>query len=57
MRPGRIDRVLYVSPPDEHSAKEIYDIELRRIAHAPGDVRIVLCLFKVEPKCAVLICT
>lgn len=34
MRPGRIDRILYVAPPDFNSAKEIYDIELRKMSHS-----------------------
>lgn len=34
LRPGRIDRILYVGPPDKESAKEIFKIELQKIAHA-----------------------
>jgi SpoVK/Ycf46/Vps4 family AAA+-type ATPase len=33
LRPGRIDRMLYVSPPDVPSRKEILSIQLRRMAH------------------------
>jgi len=32
LRPGRIDRVLYVSPPDLESTKEIYKIEFRKMS-------------------------
>ncbi len=31
LRPGRIDRILYVSPPDAESAAEIFRIECRRM--------------------------
>ena len=34
LRPGRIDRILYVSPPDERSCGEILAIEFRRIGAA-----------------------
>lgn len=39
LRPGRIDRVLYVGPPDAEAAREIFEIELRCMAHAP-DVNV-----------------
>ncbi|KNC98972.1 AAA family ATPase, CDC48 subfamily [Spizellomyces punctatus DAOM BR117] len=32
LRPGRIDRILYVSPPDYRSRKEIFRIQIRRVA-------------------------
>lgn len=34
LRPGRIDRILYVSPPDAPSCAEIFAIEFRRIGAA-----------------------
>ncbi|KAJ1674250.1 AAA+-type ATPase [Spiromyces aspiralis] len=34
LRPGRIDRVLYVGPPDLASRKAIFDIQLRKMAVA-----------------------
>jgi SpoVK/Ycf46/Vps4 family AAA+-type ATPase len=34
LRPGRIDRILYVGPPDLPSRKEIFRIEFRRMAVA-----------------------
>ena len=34
LRPGRIDRILYVSPPDAASCAEIFAIEFRRIGAA-----------------------
>ena len=30
LRPGRIDRVLYVPPPDAEARKEIFNIHLRK---------------------------
>jgi SpoVK/Ycf46/Vps4 family AAA+-type ATPase len=34
LRPGRIDRILYVGPPDLPSRKEIFRIEFRKMAIA-----------------------
>lgn len=34
LRPGRIDRILYVAPPDLEACREILKIELRRMAHS-----------------------
>nr|XP_054755238.1 ribosome biogenesis protein SPATA5-like [Lytechinus pictus] len=31
MRPGRLDRILYVSLPDEHTRKEIFNIQFRKM--------------------------
>jgi AAA family ATPase len=39
LRPGRIDRILYVGPPDLNSRKEIFRIEFRKMAVA-NDVDI-----------------
>eukprot|EP00808_Paulinella_micropora_P013332 g54896.t1 len=33
LRPGRIDRILYVSPPDAAAATAIFEIELKKMAH------------------------
>jgi AAA family ATPase len=35
LRPGRIDRMLYVSPPDFESTKEIFRIEFRKMSVEP----------------------
>ncbi|CAG8553045.1 7039_t:CDS:10 [Diversispora eburnea] len=32
LRPGRIDRILYVGPPDQPSRKEIFSIQLRKMS-------------------------
>lgn len=40
LRPGRIDRILYVGPPDELACEEIFRIELRRMAHNADDESI-----------------
>ena len=39
LRPGRIDRILYVGPPDYDSRKEIFRIQLSKMACA-SDVDI-----------------
>ncbi|KAG2386675.1 hypothetical protein C9374_002419 [Naegleria lovaniensis] len=33
LRPGRIDRMLYVAPPDASARKEIMNIQLKRMSH------------------------
>src|SRR4051812_7617245 len=35
LRPGRIDRILYVGPPDFESRKEIFRIQVQRMACEP----------------------
>lgn len=32
MRPGRLDRILYVSPPDANARREIFQVNFRRMA-------------------------
>jgi AAA family ATPase len=40
MRPGRLDRILYVGPPDASGREEIIRIKLGRMSVAPDvDVR------------------
>lgn len=39
MRPGRLDRILYVSPPDSNARKEIFQVNFRRMAVNP-DVNV-----------------
>lgn len=36
MRPGRLDRILYVGPPDHGGRLEIFRIQLRKMAVEPG---------------------
>jgi AAA family ATPase len=39
MRPGRLDRILYVSPPDLESRKAIFRVNFAKMAvHADVDV-------------------
>jgi len=38
LRPGRIDRILYVAPPDEEACLAILRIELSRIGAAAADI-------------------
>lgn len=35
LRPGRIDRIMYVGPPDQASREAIVKLQLRRIPHDP----------------------
>lgn len=35
LRPGRIDRMLYVGLPDQEARAQIADLQLRRVPHAP----------------------
>ena len=35
MRPGRLDRILYVGPPDRAGCEEILTIRMRAMAVAP----------------------
>lgn len=39
MRPGRLDRILYVSPPDLQSRKDIFRVNFQKMAVA-ADVDI-----------------
>lgn len=32
MRPGRLDRILYVAPPNSAARKEIFQVNFRRMA-------------------------
>jgi AAA family ATPase len=36
MRPGRLDRLLYVGPPDRQGRKEILSIQLAKMSVEPG---------------------
>lgn len=36
MRPGRLDRILYVGPPDRATRKEIFQIRFGKMAIEPG---------------------
>lgn len=35
MRPGRLDRILYVGPPDQHAREEILKIRTKNMSVAP----------------------
>jgi len=42
MRPGRLDRILYVGPPDREAREEILNIRMRSMAVGPEvDVRAI----------------
>lgn len=36
MRPGRLDRILYVGPPDQQGREEILRIRMRHMKVEPG---------------------
>ncbi|KAJ3615696.1 hypothetical protein Zmor_012369 [Zophobas morio] len=40
MRPGRIDRILFVAPPDESSRREIFTIHLKKMPNDLTDVEV-----------------
>ena len=33
LRPGRIDRMLYVGPPDDDARRAIFDLQLTKVPH------------------------
>jgi ATP-dependent 26S proteasome regulatory subunit len=35
LRPGRFDQCLYIGPPDIEARKEIFKLEMRKLAHSP----------------------
>lgn len=49
MRPGRLDRILYVSPPDLESRKKIFSVNFSKMAIAPevlvDELAIIVRLF------------
>lgn len=56
MRPGRLDRILYVGPPDQDGREEILKIRMKNMTVAPDvDVveiaRMVFVLPLVEVLC------
>lgn len=40
MRPGRIDRIVFVSPPDADARKAIFSIQLKKIPHKPDEINL-----------------
>ena len=36
MRPGRLDRILYIGPPDQNGREEILRIRTRKMSIEPG---------------------
>ena len=50
MRPGRLDRILYVGPPDREAREEILKIRMRSMAVGPKvDVRAIAELVSLAP--------
>ena len=42
MRPGRLDRILYVGPPDQQGREEILQIRTRKMAVDPElDLKVI----------------
>lgn len=50
MRPGRLDRILYVSPPDANARKEIFQVNFRRMA-IDSDVDVIRLTEMVRRLC------
>lgn len=40
MRPGRIDRIIYINPPDSDARKAIFGIQLRKIPHDQSEIKL-----------------
>lgn len=40
MRPGRLDRILYVGPPDLDSRKEIWEVRLRKMEQRDPEIDV-----------------
>ena len=56
MRPGRLDRILYVGPPDQEGREEILRIRMKNMKVAPDvDVveiaRMVFCFSSFDVPC------
>lgn len=48
MRPGRLDRILYVGPPDQVAREEILRIRLKRMAIEPKtDIAMIARLVRI----------
>lgn len=47
MRPGRLDRILYVGPPDTSARRQILQVNLRRIPHKLEENDIITLADKV----------
>lgn len=59
MRPGRLDRILFVGPPDQAGREEILRIRMKNMNVAPdvdvGEIaRMVFLSFLVLARCAEL---
>jgi len=51
MRPGRLDRILYVGPPDREAREEILKIRMRSMTVGPEvDVRAIAELVSLVPR-------
>jgi AAA family ATPase len=55
MRPGRLDRILYVGPPDLSGREEILAIRTRKMAVDP-DLNLSELAFLVRDVCAIENC-
>lgn len=51
MRPGRLDRILYVSPPDLESRREIFRVNFAKMAvHGDVDINELAQLVSIWPR-------
>lgn len=52
MRPGRLDRILFVGPPDQMGREEILKIRMRSMAVGPDvDVREIATMVRILSPC------
>lgn len=50
MRPGRLDRIVYVGPPDQKAREEILNIRTRSMSVEPGfDVAGIARIVSISP--------
>lgn len=48
MRPGRLDRILFIGPPDQEGRKEILRIRTRKMSVEPGfDVAKIAAMVRI----------
>lgn len=50
MRPGRLDRILYVGPPDLEARKEIWSVRLGKMENRDPEVDVQELAFLVSPR-------
>ena len=52
MRPGRLDRILFIGPPDQEGREEILRIRTRKMSVEPGfDVSKIAAMVRTSNPC------